>query len=302
MKSLTNFLLIIGFTLTFQNLWAASVEKVKNDKILVNLEGQPAQIDSEFYLLSDEGTKKGQIRILQVKGSKAIATLIKGKAAPGMTLTPLEDHRQKSSKKKKNQDPSEDDNYTDSDIVTFKKKTIPIGILVGYATDTMSMTGTKSGISASLAMTGTAYSVKGFYDYVLNPSLSLRFIGGIDGFNASSSTTSTVVCNGESTCSVKLSYLAFEGHALWNFWKSGLKKMWVGGGYAFMLTSSASSNIANFDTTGKTNSLYLFTLGMDWGLSKTNYIPIALQYGSYPAGGGVSASQIALISGYGIQY
>jgi hypothetical protein len=78
--------------------------------------------------------------------------------------------------------------------------------------------------------------------------------------------------------------------------------MWVGGGYAFMLTSSASSNIANFDTTGKTNSLYLFTLGMDWGLSKTNYIPIALQYSSYPAGGGVSASQIALISGYGIQY
>ncbi|GIL17793.1 MAG: hypothetical protein BroJett040_15440 [Oligoflexia bacterium] len=301
MKIIGNIIFI--FVLTLWSIsQAATISKVKNGKALISLDGTPAQEDTEFYVLSDEGAKMGQVRIIQVKGSKAIGVIIKGTASAGMTLTPLEDSLRRGSKKRPPKNTESEDEFADTDVVTIKKKSVPIGVLVGYATNTMSMTGTKSGVSASLAMTGTAFSAKGFYDYVISPSLSLRFLAGLDGFNASTTTTATAVCGGDSTCSVKLSYLAFEGHALWTFWKQGLKKLWLSGGYSFLLTSSASSNIANFDTSGKTNNVYLFSVGMDFGLSKTSYIPVLLQYGMYPSGGGISASQIALISGYGTSF
>src|SRR5262245_720959 len=68
-------------------LYAAQVTKVKGKSALVTLQGTAAAAGDRFYAM-EGGKKKAIIQIAKVKGDKAIAKVVKGTAAAGMSLSP----------------------------------------------------------------------------------------------------------------------------------------------------------------------------------------------------------------------
>ncbi len=66
--------------------FAATVGKVKGKNVLIDLKGDPAAPGDLFYAVKADGKRSAILKIGKVKGDKAIGTILKGNAAPGMSL------------------------------------------------------------------------------------------------------------------------------------------------------------------------------------------------------------------------
>ena len=64
---------------------AAYVMKVKDNKILINMEGQDAQVGQVYYIMDLSARKRGLTKILKAKNQKAIGRFV-GEAEPGWDL------------------------------------------------------------------------------------------------------------------------------------------------------------------------------------------------------------------------
>ena len=122
-------ILSIWVLFTFSNSsFAAEVIKVKGQSALIDLKGDPAATGDLFYAVKPDGKRGAILKIGKVKGEKAIAKIIKGKAAVGYTLElKPADVTQKSK-------PSEGGGDSEDQASTRQYW----GFLAGFAMDTMS--------------------------------------------------------------------------------------------------------------------------------------------------------------------
>ena len=68
---------ILVFVILFSSAEAAKVLKVKGRKILIDREGETLKRGDLFYVVSKSGKKRGVVKIVKVKGKKAIGKLAK---------------------------------------------------------------------------------------------------------------------------------------------------------------------------------------------------------------------------------
>lgn len=82
------YLIIVPTILSFtNNAFAYHVVKVKNKKILITFSPEEnVQTKDTFYAINNTGKKKAIVLITKVKGNKAIAKILKGRAEKGWTL------------------------------------------------------------------------------------------------------------------------------------------------------------------------------------------------------------------------
>lgn len=271
---------------------ASVVKQIKGKKVLIDLEGEDADIDQEFYLIDTmSGKKKALIKIKQLKNGRAVAEVIKGKAAVDQGLLPKEAR----SKKISMDNESESRSTTTSKGSYQRRLSNSYGIVGGYLMSAMNAKYSVTSTTGSTNMKGNNFGVGGFYNYLISDNMTLNFLGSYDMFSVSGNASGALCDSGTDTnCKVSISYLSAYGqlryyltHKQW--------RPWVGGGGGFLLKMSHSSNVLKPPSS---NQVFSFAAGVDWQLSRNNYIPISFEYNLYPATATVSANMMVIRAGY----
>lgn len=271
---------------------AARVSTVKNNKIMIELEGDSASPGSEFFVINAQGKKVAIVKVTQVKGGRAIAEITKGTAKEGYTLQSRGGGSGSMSTKPSSSSSSGDDSYYDRKLSQRSHNGNSWGVLGGYLMNSMTVATTNMKIN----MSGSGFGALGYYDYALSPSIVVRAMGGLETYNVTGSNTASSPSNCLTDCNVKLTYTSLYGYGRWNFMQ-GKFKSWLGGGVGYLIPMSASSTVFNKNELG-TNQTFMFAVGTDVQLDNKTYMPISLEYGLYPTTSTVKASIILLRLGY----
>lgn len=282
---------------------AADISQVKNNRALVNLQGEPAGPGTEFFAIDSGGKKRALIRIRQVRGDKAIADVVKGQARPGMALIPGPSGASSGSGRVQNvPDSSQETSSRPRGFLgKLLRRNSGLGFVAGISQNTMSLTAKKSGASDELSMTGNTFNLMGIYDYPASPTFTIRGAVGMETFGAKSTTTLPAVCNDTTNCEVGFNYLAFEGFGQFNF-MTGKTRAFVEAGLAFLMAMGKTSTISNLDTSSSTNQMLIFGVGADIGMGKGAYIPLVVEYATFPGSSSVKASAMIFRAGYGWKF
>lgn len=287
-------LIALSFFFATSSVFAASISVVKNNRVMILLEGETASPGSEFFALNPQGKKVAIVRVTQVKGDRAVAEIVKGAAKPGYKLQSRGGATAAAPKAGR---PTED--YYDKKLNQRNHTGNSYGIVGGYLMNSMSASfipNVGANYKAQPTMSGSTFGVLGFYDYALSPSIVLRAMAGLEQFSVSGS-ISTPDCSFTTTCSVSITYLSMYGYGRWNFYQGNTYKFWAGGGVGYLYAMSKASTFLKPDQI-TANQIFVFSGGMDYKLSASTYIPVSLEYGLYPSSDSVKANIIFLRAGY----
>lgn len=289
-------LLLLTLGMTPAN--AASILQSKGNKVMIQLDGLSVSTGSEVYALTPDKKRKAVIRVTAIKGDRAVGTILKGAAQNGMEIAlKSEGGGSQSAPKTYSSEPT-----SSSGINTLRKSPKRGGgVLIGMAMNSAALSAKTrvngTSFEDSLTLKGNSYNLKGFYDYHMSPSFTIRGAIGLETLSTTGSTAVTQVCSGSTTCNLSLNYLAFEGDAQFNFVNSPSIRLWAGAGYSFLMAMSKDNNITNLEATS-TNQVLLLGAGADIGVGKSGFVPVVVEYGLFPFAG-ISLSSIYIRSGYG---
>ncbi|WII71941.1 hypothetical protein QJS83_15870 [Bdellovibrio sp. 22V] len=279
---------------------AATVSAVKGQKVLINLEGDVVAPGDEFYLINPSSDKRTAIiRVKQVKSGKALAEIVKGRAASGYSL-----QAKAASPISADVPPpgSEEDTSTKRDASThlrvLKDSYGVMGVItMNSMTADIRYLDSGTGIlqTASATMNGNGFGVDGFYDYAFSRDFVGHAVAGIEQFNVSGS-ASSAACGGTTSCDAKINYLSFYGVIKW-YLIQGKYRGWLGGGLGYLLAVSKSSSALN-ESQISTNQVFNANVGVDIQLNRRNYIPVSLEYNMFPSSDTVKASQMMIKAGW----
>jgi hypothetical protein len=251
---------IVTLLLWSLGLWGQEIAKVKGQQVLIR--GGDFSEGEQLYVYNDSGKKAGLLEVTKVQGERIIAKILKGKAQPGWSVSAKED----SSKSKSSSSAGK----------PIRKKW---GVLGGLAQNQMSIK--LAGTTTDYA--GSSFHAMGFFDIPFSTNLVMRGKGGIYQFTVQ-----------KNSAGASFNYLGLEGSLQYYLGNS----FWLGGGGAFLLTASKSSNIPGLDASSSTNSYFFGGVGFDWRLGKNTVLPLALDYAMFPGSSGVSASSMIIRAGY----
>ncbi|MES3036337.1 MAG: hypothetical protein V4736_00395 [Bdellovibrionota bacterium] len=271
---------------------AQTVAQVKNNKVLMELGSLTTQKGDDVFCLDAAQKRKGLLKVTQVKGSKAVAEIVKGACEQGMAVR----------LRRVGKAGGGDSASSESRPRRSAKKTGQAwGIVGGYHMDSAVATFTYSGTEYSSSMTGTGFSVSGLYDYDLTKDWQFRALAGIETFNTEGTVAASACNNGASSnCDFILMNLSFQGLAKYNF-STGSMRPWIGGGIGYIFALSKSSNVINTSELS-TNWLYTLAGGLDWGLASGAYIPLSIEYSQFPDSATVKAGYIAVRGGWATSF
>lgn len=276
------------FTLLFTSLvtpaYAIKIVSIKNDRTLLDLEGEEVNVGDKLGARNPDGKPKALLEIKQIKQGKAIAAIVKGKLQQDYSVAKI-------SQTEKAKSPADGDSKLNS------KSKSAWGFTAGYAMNSMTI---KPSGGSSISLAGSSFNLSGFYQMHLDGGFSTRFLSGYETLQASG-TSAAATCTGSSDCKVEVSYLGLEALIRYSFVSNSSVDLWAGAGLGFLFAIGKSSNVLD---TGKitTNQSIVGTLGLDYHMSRNNFIPIQLDYALFPDNSTSSANQIILRAGYGFNF
>lgn len=271
--------------------FSATVTTVKGKQLLINLDGDAASAGEEFYLINPETSKKAAIiRIKKTSKGKALAEVVKGKAATGYTL-------QAKAPSAMSADAPVSSQKSESVVLSTSKNSY--GIMGGFIMNSMSANVSYNDgvttVSSSSSMSGTGFGVGGFYDYSLSPDWVARGYAGMEQFVAAGS-AAAAACKGTTDCNANINYLSMYGLMKW-YLLQGSFRGWLGGGLGYLMALSKSSSALN-ESQISANQVFTFAFGGDIQMSRQNYIPVSIEYNMFPDSPTVKASQILIKAGW----
>lgn len=254
-------------------VYAATVQQVKNNKVLINLEGTVAEVGDHFYILDESKKKTGLIEITALKTDKAVALITKGKVKPNDTLV--------SQKNGASTTPSHTnpESKTLTSFLRFDLKKIAVNLKLSSDVistlqqdnsspypnkETVDLKGTNIGLNATLGLP-------------VNKNLSIQGYAGYEMLKISG-TALRNVCNGKISkdCNADISYLSFGALGRWNF-VSNHFQYWIGAGVGFKQPLTKKSTALTLENITLANS-GIAALGLDYHLNNKMFIPASFEY------------------------
>ena len=282
-------LLLISF-FSISETYAARVAKVKGKKVYILTQGDDLQRGQVFYLVNKSGKRTGIVKIIKVKGKKAFAKLGRGKAKRGYDLVARSRKKRKKGQRLARTGSPKSGGPTGSYW----------GVLGGFSNNSADVQLIKSdGSNGDLVdLSGSGFSLKGFFDYPLLEWFWFRGMAGFEQFNVSGSNDTDNLCGGE--CNAEITYLTGD------FWgriplMEGSFRPWVGAGFTILVPMSKSATALDESSITNTSVIGLGA-GFDYFLDKSSFIPVTLEYGLYPSSDQVDATAIFLRAGYGMSW
>lgn len=255
--------------------WAVKTIAIKTDRALLDLEREALQVGDKLGARDSNGKAHAILEIKQVKNGKALAVVLRGKMLPEYTLSKI-----------------------GGGIVPAKNAATKSawGVTLGYATNSMTI---KPSPSTSITLTGSSMNASGFYQMNLDGNFSARLLGSYESL-VTKGTSPVVTCSG-AECRVNITYLGLEALARYAYFRSTTFDAWVGGGLGVLFAMGKSSNVLN---TSKISASQTFvgSLGLDYKLNSSHFIPVQLDYAMYPDNNTSSAKQIILRAGWGLNF
>jgi hypothetical protein len=260
------YLILFIFTafMVFSELsFALQTIVVKGNRVLFSLDNsETSQVSVNSLVIAVD--KTAQVKIIQVRGVRAVGQVLKGNAKVGQEFR----------------------------ILTGEKKKVlaQSGFLAGLSSNSMSIALSSTN---TFKMQGIGFNITGFYDYPFLSDFTLRGMAGYETFKAEGSLST---CPG-GKCSVNLNYLTAHGYAQYDVAKYAQgSRFWLGIGAGFLFLTSGSSEIIDTKSMS-TNQIMILATGMDVALDGGNALPIQVDYFLYPDGD-IKTQQINFRLGY----
>lgn len=251
---------------------AAEVSKVNSKKkvAILNLTSDEAAAlakgDEGFAMKGSK--KKGLLQITKVKGTKAMANILKGRAEKGDEV--LFDIGTSAAS---------------SSGSGSRKGKMSIGALLGYGMDAQ----TVKSSNGTANLKGSGLSFKGFFDYRILKSVSARLEVGMEQFKASTDINGTKP-------KTEINFL--EVNLTGNFYiVDSATKFYVGGGVS--LLSPMSQSVTAVEPVSTTTA-FNGKVGASFAIGKKYFIPMQFDYLYFPPSATVTTSIMAGRIGIGM--
>ncbi len=275
-----------------QNAFAARVLQVKGKQVLIDLEGDAANVGDKYFVMVGD-KKRGLVTIKKVKKARAVATLDKGKAEvkASLQLAKAAAVANNSGEAAEEQAPKR----------KRKKGGTSIGVMGGYSMDSQSAKVVNPSRTATeeASMSGSGFSLLGFADIPYSGNLGFVGRAGFETFSVAGTSPSGYCAGGSTICTTKITYLTLDALLRYEFGSGGFVPF-VAGGLGIYYPLSKATTALSPDIGMST--VFLADLGVKYYLSPTSYIPLSVEYGLFPPGPDVSTSIIALRLGYGMAF
>lgn len=270
----TTALFIFSFILTSSYAEAAKILSVKNNKALIDLEGEASANGNLFVARDGAGKKRAILEVSQVKQGRAIAILKKGTLQADFSLERMDR-------------PGASSSSSGTAAGSSGSSKTRGGILVGYSMNSM----TAKPASGSVALSGSSFNLVGYYQMQLDNKIYARLLAGYETLNASGDQSGV-------NRTVEIGYLGITGQVEYQFYSGRSWDFYAGGGLGFLYAISKSSNILDTSKISINNTV-VGVLAADYKLSRNTYIPMQLSYSMFPDNSSSSATQIIMRVGYG---
>lgn len=275
---------------------AASILQVKNNRILLSMDGEKLEVGQSIVLQNSDGKDVAKAIITQAKGEKAIATIKSGKVDGSETVVSGSGGANSAELEEEVTPDSYTSKKSRNPRLNAKKFAALLTISMNNMTTKQATLG--GGQIEDVALTGMGIGLTGSFDYPLNTWLILRGTLGYEPFVAAGSSNFLVCDNSTSRdCNANISYLSAGGFARVNFTKSKLQ-FWGGAGGTGKFPISKSSTALRTDDI-KLTITFAVAGGVDWFTSNSAFIPLNFEYQLFQPSDTVTANQILLRGGYG---
>ncbi|RYZ68683.1 MAG: hypothetical protein EOP05_16025 [Proteobacteria bacterium] len=277
-----------GLTLAANHAEAARITRVKDNQVMVDLEGSSDYSEGSRYMVIVGGKRKAVIELSKIKNGKAIGKVLKGKPAQDGTLTPLGGGSGSSSKtasksRRSRSRESSSDSFSD----------LTVGAVLGFASDSQSVTGIDNDTQQKVTtdMSGSGFSLKAFADLPISGNLGAIGRVGLEKFSVKGSFP-----NG-APAATDITYLSADLLVRYNF-LDGAFKIFPLGGLGIHYPISKTSGPLNVQQISATTIFFLGG-GMHYKFSDSMYAVATAEYGLFPPSNDVKTSLIAVRGGVG---
>nr|BFD66331.1 hypothetical protein HAGR004_13530 [Bdellovibrio sp. HAGR004] len=263
--------------------WALKTVVVKNDRALIDLEGEDLQIGDKVGARDSAGKARALLEIKQIKNGKAVAAILKGKMSQEYSLSKIGGTKSAASP-----------TTTKASGAKPSHSKSAWGVTAGYAMNSIQA---KPSATTSVSMSGSSFNLSGFYQTEMSPNLNVRILGGYETLVAEGK-AQTPMCNDSVDCKVDIGYLGIEAIGQYTFLRTSKLNAWAGAGLSFLFGINKTSNVFKANT----NQTIIAALGVDYKISQKYFIPLQLDYAYYPDNNVSAANQIILRAGWGINF
>lgn len=253
---------------------AASVSKANSKQVVLQLDdGESIEVGQNLFLVEPGANKRlAQIKITQVKGSRAMGQILKGKARPG--LVTMMGGGKKSAEASS---AAEEVDYSRGREKYKKYRGGWLGLrwagMLGLNSGTMVVKEAVQGATITTNMSGMGFSLKAAADKSFGQSIfGFRGLAGIDTLSMSGTRLTE-------KAKTDIMYLGFDGYLTLDLFQ-GSGRWWAGFGGVFLVPMSKTSNILLVSEIG-TNSTINLALGWDIEAGR-RYFPVQIDYAMFP--------------------
>lgn len=281
-----------------QLTFAASILQVKNNRILLSMDGEKLEVGQAIVLQNSDGKDVAKAIITQAKGEKAIATVKSGKVDGSETVVTGNGGVNSADLEEEEVTP---DSYSKKSRGNPRLNAKKIAMLLSISMNNMTTKQADRSVTPNIEdvkLTGMGIGLTGSFDYPLNTWLILRGTLGYEPFVAQGSGNFSSCDNGTSRdCTANISYLSAGGFARVNLTKSKFQ-LWGGAGGTGKFPISKSSTALRTEDINLTIT-FAAAGGADWFISNSAFIPLNLEFQLFQPSDTVTANQILLRGGYG---
>ena len=266
------FALLIALLVLPANSNAQTVKQVKDGKILVEFSiGFSMSKDEEFFVMNEKNKRSALIKITQVKGNKALGTIVKGTAKPGNTVISRKATATAGLKASESSAPADRPSF-----LRFDKMKLGINLkMMMNAISAKQIDG--SGNLETVAMKGSNMGLSVNLDMPLAGRLVARGEAGFEMLDVKG-TAQFNSCDGKlsTNCNAKINYLTLGAAGRYDLIQSAFNLFVVGGGLIKIPLSKKSTSLDE-SKIEMANSIYAGA-GFDYLINNKMFIPIGFEY------------------------
>lgn len=270
MKTTVNiiFTLFISQLLTHA-VHAAVVQQIKNDKVLIVLEGLQVTTGQTVVSQNGDGKNTALIDITTIKDDKAVGKITKGTPQIGQQIV-VSKINKSSSSSVSSQSSNQKIKIRHDDQKMLMQVRYLMNSIVAQEQDTLL-------VQENATMTGNNFGLNFGVDYPMTDSLSLRGLAGYEMYKVSG----TIGINGCDTknstqCNVEVNYLTLQGIVRLSTQVSRFQ-FWAGLGLNLKQPLTKKTTALNSDNIQMAQAVTA-ALGTDWYLNSKWFIPVTAEY------------------------
>lgn len=255
--------------------FAGTVTQVKNNKVMLEFDGEAVNVGDQFFILNADGKKVAIVEITAAKNKKALANVLKGKAVvDGSTLA-------KESAGGGSGSSGGSSSGTSGSSKLIRNDMTQIAIHLKMMMNTISAKQQDSTLpfpnKETVGMQGTNFGIGASVDYKLMSWLKFHGLLSYEMLDVKG-TAKFNSCDGKSStnCNASISYFGFQGLARYDITKSNFN-LWTGVGASTKFPLSKKSTAINTDALKQSDSI-VFAFGSDYHLNNKSFIPATFEY------------------------